>query len=85
MISTIRITFPVPVALSDDRHRQLEQAISAICADYERAHPDRVMWPAGIGGLPPPGFFFDEPQGDWDMSVLCIDMAERERYESEKA
>lgn len=81
---SIKITFPMAVDISTARQRQLDEAIAAICEEYEAAHPDRVMWPAGIGGLPPPGFMFDEPQGDWDMSVLWIDVAERERYPGER-
>lgn len=80
----INVTFPVAVEISAARQRQLDEAIGAICSDYEAAHPERIMWPAGIGGLPPPGWMFDEPKGEWDMSVLWIDVAARDRYPGER-
>lgn len=84
MIVRINVTFPVAVEFPADAYRALHDAIDLACAAYERAHPDRVMWADGEGGTPPPGFYFDEPKGDWDMSVLNIEVAERERYETDR-
>lgn len=82
-IARINISFPVPVAITAEAQRFLDEALTAICEDYELEHPDRVMWTFGQGGEPPPGFMFDEPRGAWDMSILNIEIAERERYEGE--
>lgn len=84
-IVLIKVSFPLPVELPPAAHRALHDALELVSAAYERAHPDRVMWAAGEGGTPPPGFYFDEPKGDWDMSVLNIEVAERERYDTDKA
>lgn len=83
-ITRINVTFPVAVELPSAAHQALHDAIELVCATYQRAHKDRVMWAAGEGGTPPPGFFFDEPKGDWDMSVLNIEVAERERYDTDE-
>lgn len=83
-IQRISVSFPFGVEMSKAAHRALHDAVDLMCADYEKAHPDRVMWAAGEGGTPPPGFFFDEPKGDWDMSVLNIEVAERERYDTDR-
>ncbi len=84
-IVVINVTFPLPVEMPEAAHRALHDAVEIMCAAYERAHPDRVMWAAGEGGTPPPGFFFDEPKGEWDMSALNIEVAERERYDTDRA
>lgn len=81
----IKVAFPFEVEMPKAAHRALHDAIEIMCAEYERTHPDRVMWAAGEGGTPPPGFFFDAPKGDWDMSVLNIEVAERERYDTDRA
>lgn len=83
-ITRVTVTFPIPVEMPEAAHRALHDAVEITCASYERAHPDRVMWAAGEGGTPPPGFFFDEPQGEWDMSALNIDVAERERHDTDR-
>lgn len=84
-IQRISVSFPFAVEMTGAAHRALHDAIDLMCHGYEKAHPDRVMWAAGEGGTPPPGFYFDEPKGDWDMSVLNIEVAERERYDTDKA
>lgn len=84
-IQSINIAFPLPVEMTEAAHAALHDAVELMCAGYEKAHPDRVMWPAGEGGTPPPGFFFDEPKGEWDMSALNIEVAERERYDTDRA
>ncbi len=82
-ITRIEIGFPVAVEVTEEVQRFLDEALTAICEDYEMDHTDRVMWVFGVGGTPPPGFMFDEPVGDWDMSVLNFEIMERERYASE--
>lgn len=83
-IRSISVAFPFAVEMNEAAHAALHDAVELMCFDYEQKHPDRVMWAAGEGGTPPPGFFFDEPKGDWDMSVLNIEVAERERYDTDK-
>ncbi len=82
----IEASFPVPVSMSQDAYRLLVDALGAICDEYEEAHPDRVMWVAGMGGRPPPMWPWvdDGSTGDFDMSVEHFEIAERERYENEK-
>lgn len=80
-ISLIEVIFPEPVELSAEHQHRLVSLIGEITESYEAAHPDRVMWPAGIGGRPS-GLWSDEP--DFDMSVFQIDCCERERFEGEK-
>ena len=82
-ISKIHISFPTPVEISEECQRFIDEALTAICEDYELSNPSRVMWVFGVGGTPPPGFMFDEPHGDWDMSTLNYEITERERYEGE--
>ena len=84
-IHRINVTFPFPVEMTEAAHAALHDAVEIMCAHYEKTHPNRVMWAAGEGGTPPPGFMFDEPEGDWDMSVLNIEVAERERYDTDRA
>ena len=83
-IQRINVSFPFPVEMTEAAHAALHDAVELMCAAYEKARPDRVMWAAGEGGTPPPGFFFNEPKGDWDMSVLNIEVAERERYDTDR-
>ena len=80
----ISIAFPVPVEITGETSRFLDEALTAICEDYETDNPGRVMWVFGQGGTPPPGFFFDEPRGEWDMTALNFEIAERERGDAEK-
>lgn len=82
-ISNIHISFPTPVEISEECQRFLDEALTAICEDYELSNPSRVMWVFGVGGTPPPGFMFDEPRGEWDMTTLNFEITERERYEGE--
>jgi hypothetical protein len=48
-IVKVEISFPVGVDMSNERQRQLDEVLSAICRDYERTHPGRIMWPFGFG------------------------------------
>lgn len=76
----IKITFPVGVELSKRDQEDLIDLAGRICKRYEAQHPDRVMWPAGVGAEPV-DIWSDEPR--FDDSVFCVDVAERERYESD--
>jgi hypothetical protein len=77
----IEINFPVGVELPDGFERELDALVDKACKHYERAHPDRVMWPAGHGSK----VLWCEPdEPDFDPSVYEISVAERERYESER-
>lgn len=82
-ITSISITFPVPVEMTEETNRFLDEALTAVCEDYENDNPDRVMWVFGQGGTPPAGWLHGEPEGEWDMAAFNIEIAERERYEGE--
>lgn len=76
----IKITFPVGVDLTREDQESLIEIADKICKRYEAQNPDRVMWPAGVGDEPV-DIWGDEPK--FDDSVFSIDVAERERYESD--
>lgn len=80
-ITAIQVSFGAPVAMSRDQERRLHDLISEVCDGYEAEHPDRVMWLAGFGGLPMN--IHDDNALDFDMSVLAMDCAERERFDTE--
>ena len=82
-ITSIHVTFPTPVEVPDETYRTLIELIDEICGGYEAANPDRVMWPAGIGGAPRGNWFVDD-DFDFDMSVLSFECAERERFDGEQ-
>lgn len=92
-ISRIEISFPVPVELPDGWERVLMAMVDMTCNNYQKANPDRVMWPAGVGSKPrwsqADAAFLGQapdpaaPEGGeptFDDSVLVIDCAEREDY-----
>lgn len=82
-IVQIEIAFPTPVAITEDDMRMLDSIAGEICERYERAHPGRVMWPAGHGQKITKSLFRvgdDEPI-PFDPSVYAIDCAEREDYD----
>lgn len=81
--SAIEITFAAPVNLSDDHCRRLVALISEICDAYEVMHPDRVMWPFGIGQkmLCNPMMLSDDEPIPFDESTFSIECAERENYD----
>ena len=80
-IVRIEINFPVGVELPDGFERELDALVDKACKHYERAHPDRVMWPAGHGSK----ILWREPEEpDFDRSVYEVSVSERERYESER-
>lgn len=81
-VSTIQVTFGAPVDLTRDQEGRLHDLIGEICEGYEATHPDRIMWVAGYGGLPMN--IHDDDKLDFDMSVLSLDCAERERYDTDR-
>jgi hypothetical protein len=74
-IQRIEINFPVPVEFPDGFEQALSALIGMICEKYERENPTKVMWTAGHGNKP----IWNEPkEPEFDDSVYCIDVAERE-------
>ncbi len=73
----IEITFPVEVEFPLGFERTLDALLGMICEQYQKENPDRVMWPAGMGGKPMGNIMISD-NVDYDMSYLCIDIAERE-------
>lgn len=57
---TLTIQFPVPVELPDDVQERLHQIALDTCAIYEKANPDRVMWPMMTGF----------PNDEWDRYLV---------------
>lgn len=45
----IEINFPEAVEITNDDQRVLDAVAAEICNRYQRRHPGRVMWPAGVG------------------------------------
>ena len=84
----IQVLFPVPVALPDRWQQRLDQLVGEVCAAYEAAHPDRIMWPAGVGQrityMPMTREEEQERGLEFDETTFAIDVAERERYEGER-
>ena len=76
-ITSIEITFPVPVELPDGWERALDALVGIVCGFYEREHPDRVMWPAGCGAKPE---WHEPDEPTFDTSVFSIQVSEREDY-----
>ena len=81
----IEISFAAPVHLSRDQTRRLVELIDEICREYEKHHPDRVMWPFGMGQkmLTNPFMVDDEHPMEFDEGVFEIECAERENYDYE--
>jgi|SRR6185369_1535772 len=48
-ILRIEINFPVKVAFPDQYFQSLVELVSKLCDDWQKNHPGRVMWPAGMG------------------------------------
>lgn len=77
----IEINFPVDVKIDKEHFKKLNDVVSAICKDYVREHPDRVMWPFGQGfkmTVHPMMLSDDEPI-PFDESCYEIEVAEREK------
>ena len=79
-IRSIEINFPTPVELPEGFERVLDALINVVCLQYQREHPDQVMWPAGHGAkmLCNPMALSDDEPIPFDHSVYCIDVACRE-------
>ena len=86
-IVSIEASFGAPVELSDDHQRRLIELLGEICDAYEAAHPDRVMWPAGIGQkmLTNPFMVDEDHPMQFDESVFEVECFERERFDGERA
>jgi len=82
-IVRIEINFPVAVEVCQDDFRILDDIAGEICDRYVVAHPDRVMWPAGMGSKMTvhPLMLSDDEPIPFDDSVFSIDCAERENYD----
>ena len=78
----IEVSFAAPVNISQDQQQRLVELIGEICKGYEQMHPDRVMWPFGIGAkmLCSPFMLSDDEPIPFDDSILSIECAERENY-----
>jgi len=82
----IEVSFSQPVELTDEEERQLVELMGKVCERYERDHPDRVMWPAGIGFKPTyiPMTREEEEAGrhmEFDEGIFSIECFERENYD----
>ncbi len=76
-IDRIEVTFQVPVNLPDGFEQRLSELLGEVCEDYKEQNPKRTMWLFGWGGK----ILWNEPrEPDIDMSVLSIEVAEREKY-----
>ena len=80
MITKIEILFPTPAPLRGSAERALDAIASAVCEDYQAAHPDRVMWPSAIGAPPTAAFFADAPGEQFESGVFQIACSEREDF-----
>jgi hypothetical protein len=84
--SSIEITFPLPVNISQSQQRRLVDLISEICDCYEERHPGRVMWPFGIGSrityMPMTQAEEQERGMEFDNSCFSIECSERADYDA---
>lgn len=84
-ISAIEISFPVPIELTNEDQHMLVAAINNICNSYNANHPDRVMWPFGIGfkmTFMPMTAEEEKQRGmEFDENTFQIECAERENYD----
>ena len=83
----IEISFAAMVHISNENYKRLHNVVSDICKEYEKHHPDRIMWLFGEGGkvLVHPLALSDDEPIPMDMSILSMECAERERYEGERS
>ncbi len=82
-IRAIEVSFAVPVELTQQDQQDLVTLLSRICDRYEGQHPDRVMWPFGIGFkmLVHPLKLSDDEPIPFDESVFSVECTERENYD----
>lgn len=78
----IEISFAVPVELSRDDQKELQDTVSKICKRYEKQNPGRVMWLFGYGDKPMSNpFMVDENHPmEFDSNILFIECVEREKH-----
>lgn len=76
-IKAIEIHFPCDVKLPEGWQQTLGSLIGMVCKSYEEENPTRIMWPLFEGGKPLGNVMVDDLV-DYDMSVLCIEVSERE-------
>lgn len=72
----IEIDFGASVKLPDEFEHKLFDLLGEVCKEYECKNPDRTMWVFGMGGK----ILWNEQEPDYDMSILSIEVAEREKY-----
>jgi hypothetical protein len=82
---SIHINFPEVVDLTDDHQRLLDAIAGELCDAWQKAHPGRVMWPAGVGSTITymPMTRAEELAGqhiEFDDASFSIDCAERADY-----
>jgi len=84
-ITGIEISFPVGVELTNKDMQALDRLLTRVCDRYEEANPKRVMWPFGQGSkmLKNPLMLSDDEPIPFDDNVYAVEMAERERYDTE--
>lgn len=85
----IEVDFPVRVNINGTLFQELVGVITKICDEYEERHPDRVMWPAGMGSkilYMPMTAEEEKTQGmKFSDDVLQISCAERANYQAKCA
>jgi hypothetical protein len=86
-ISSIEVSFPVAVEVSNEDMHALDDALTAICTRYERDNPGRIMWVFGTGSkmLVSPFMLSDDEPIPFDESTLHFEISEREGYPEELA
>ena len=81
----IEINFPEAVELSDAQMQRLDAIVSELCDHWQKMHPGRVMWPAGVGCKITymPMTRAEEEAGrhvEFDEDTFAIDCFERADY-----
>lgn len=82
----IEITFHVDVEVPDSLYRALNELVGIVCKEYEKTHPDRVMWAFGQGNkityMPMTKEEEDAGKGiEFDENTYAIEVAERANYD----
>jgi hypothetical protein len=82
----IEISFPVDVEVPDSFYCALNELVGIVCNEYEKMHPDRVMWPFGQGFKITymPMTKAEEDAGkhiEFDEDIYAIEVSERENYD----
>lgn len=79
-IRSIEVSFAVPVEMTNQDQQELVTLLGRICDRYQVEHPDRVMWPFGIGSkmLVNPLMLSDDEPIPFDDAVFSVECAEQE-------